>query len=157
METLLIFIATILVALLAGIFLAYSISVIPALRRAGDQEYVRTMQNINIVIQNPVFFLVFMGPVLLLPIISFLAYDPSNNLRFYALVGASTLYILGSFFMTVLGNVPLNERLARVNVSQASEVAKARSMYEKPWNKLHSVRTIFSMATASILIIIPYI
>lgn len=37
----------------------------PALRRSGDRVFVEVMRNINDVIQNPVFFLSFMGALVL--------------------------------------------------------------------------------------------
>jgi uncharacterized membrane protein len=114
MKTLLI-ITTILVTLLAGIFLAYFLSVNPALKTKNDHEYVSIMQTINQVIQNPAFFLVFIGPVLLLPIVTYISYKTGISRNFYLPLIASFLYIVFTFGVTVGGNVPLNDTLAKVS------------------------------------------
>lgn len=154
MEASLLIITTVLVSLLAGIFLAYVVSVNGALHKLTDREYVRAMQQINIVIQNGLFFLAFMGPVPLLPIITYMSRDATNPLQFPLLLAASVIYIGGSFILTIVGNVPYNERLARVNVDGgSSEVAAARAQFEKPWNAMHAVRTIASIAAAVLLVV----
>jgi uncharacterized membrane protein len=55
----------------------------------------------------------------------------------------------------MMGNVPLNERLAKFNASKSSgnEIALARAGFEKPWNRLHAIRTIASIA-ATVLIFV---
>jgi uncharacterized membrane protein len=48
----------------------------------------------------------------------------------------------------MVGNVPLNVRLAKFDASKASgnEIAQARAGFERPWNRLHAIRTIASIA-----------
>ena len=154
METILLIITTILTALLAGIFLAYALSVNGALHSLGDREYIRAMQYINIVIQNGLFFLTFMGPVALLPIVAYMYHDAADPRQFYLLIGASVVYIAGSFILTIVGNVPYNERLARVDVNDSSdaELKSAREKYEAPWNTMHLVRTVASVVAAILLV-----
>lgn len=140
METALLIITGTLTTLLAGVFFGYAVSVNPGLHRLKDSEYVRAMQSINIVIQNPLFFLSFMGPLILLPWVTFLAHGEAT---FGWLLAATITYVVGSFGVTVAGNVPLNEKLARADVSQATA---ARAAFEKPWNALHAIRTLASIA-----------
>lgn len=146
-DTLLILTGT-LTALLAGVFFGYAVSVNGGLHRLKDAEYVRAMRSINIVIQNFLFFLSFMGPVVLLPLVTFLTRNDADSTRFMLLLAASVVYIVGSFGLTVAGNVPLNDKLAKVNVNTASEtdIATARRQFEQPWNRLHAVRTLASIA-----------
>lgn len=155
MQTLLLIITTVLTALLAGVFVGYAISVNWALGKLTDREYVRAMQQINIVIQNPLFFLIFMGPVPLLPIVAYISHGAGNPLLFALVLAATIIYIVGSFVLTVVGNVPYNEKLARLRVDDASsgEVAQARHSYEKPWNAMHAVRTIASVVAAVLLVV----
>lgn len=70
-----------LTSLLAGLFFGYSVSVIPAFKQLKDGEYVRAMQAINKAILNPIFFISFMGPVLLLPLSTFLALPQPGTYR----------------------------------------------------------------------------
>lgn len=154
LETISFIITGVLTSLLAGIFFAYSISVNGALRRLKDAEYVHAMQAINIVIQNSIFFLCFMGPVVLLPLVAFFAYDASL-MQFILLSSAAIIYIIGAFGVTVAGNVPLNERLAKVDLNNPVAASQARQQFEQPWNRLHAVRTIAAIA-ATVLIFVTF-
>lgn len=136
-----------LTTLLSGIFFGYAVSVNGALGKLRDDEYVRAMQSINIVIQNPLFFLTFMGPVVLLPFATFLAYD-NSSIQFGLLLLATIIYIVGTFGITVIGNVPLNNQLAKASTNTAHE---ARIRFEKPWNRLHVIRTIAGIIVTILL------
>ena len=141
-------------ALVAGLFFAFSVSVNGGLHRLKDSEYVGAMQSINTVIGNPVFFLTFFGPVVLLPLATYL-FLAISSAQFALLLSASVLYLVFTFGVTAGGNVPLNNRLAGVDLSRASgeEVTQARTQFERPWNRLHAVRTIASVA-ATVLIFV---
>ncbi|MFQ5553559.1 MAG: DUF1772 domain-containing protein [Thermoplasmata archaeon] len=136
-----------LTALIAGLLFGYAVSVNGGLHRLKDSEYVAAMQSINIVIVRPVFLLAFFGPVILLPLAAYLYLGISAS-GFALLLLASVLYIGATFGVTVAGNVPLNNRLAGVDLSRASdeEVGQARAQYERPWNRLHAVPTFASVA-----------
>jgi len=136
-----------LTTLLSGVFFGYTVSVNGALGRLRDEEYVRTMQSINVVIQNPLFFLTFMGPVVLLPFATFLAHD-NASMQFWLLLFATIIYIVGTFGVTVAGNVPLNDQLAKADISAAHD---ARNRFEKPWNRLHTIRTVAGVIVTILL------
>ncbi len=51
--------------LLAGLYLAFSIAVMPALTRLPDDLFVLAMTRINTVIVNPAFLLLFLGAPIL--------------------------------------------------------------------------------------------
>src|SRR4051794_32329354 len=53
--------ATLTTGLVAGLFFAYSCSVMPALRGVDDRTFVDTMQRINVAIVNGWFLLAFLG------------------------------------------------------------------------------------------------
>ena len=146
-ENIILVLAGTLTALVTGLFYGYSVSVNGGLHRLNDSEYVKAMQSINAVIQNPFFFVSFIGPVILLPLAAFLQRD-SNSMQFALLLASSVIYIAGSFGLTMVGNVPLNERLAKFNASKSSgnEIAQTRAGFERPWNRLHAIRTIASIA-----------
>lgn len=137
------FITVLLTALSAGIFYAYACSVNPGLHRLSDVAYLSAMQSINRAIQNPAFFVCFMGPVLLLPWSAWWQYKNSIT-AFKYLLFAAVLYIGGVFGVTMVGNVPLNQALEVFNIAQASpqEFTAQRTAFETPWNDWHRVRTI---------------
>jgi uncharacterized membrane protein len=157
-ETTLLIITGTLTALLAGFFYAFTVAVNGGLHRLKDAEYVRAMQFINIAVKNPLFFLSFMGPVLLLPLVTFLYGGEWGSPRFMLLLAASLLHIFGSVGVTITGNVPLNDRLARLDTSRASdkEIAAARVHYQMPWNRLNTIRMWTSIA-ATVLVFAAFL
>lgn len=131
--------------LIAGLFYSYSCSVNPGLGALPDASYLASMQSINRVILNPIFFFSFMGTALLLPLSTYQHFGTGN--RFYLLLGACLVYLIGTFGVTVVGNVPLNEALDKMNLTGASaqELAAYRLRFEAPWNRLHAIRTYASV------------
>ncbi|MBO9204545.1 MULTISPECIES: anthrone oxygenase family protein [Niastella] len=140
-------------ALIAGLFYAYSCSVNPGLGKLSDANYLLAMQSINREILNPVFFMSFMGTLVLLPVCTWLQYAPSIPLRFYLLLGATLVYGVGTFGVTIFGNVPLNNALDAMQIHSVSAEAlkQQRTLFEKPWNQLHAIRT---MANAIALVLV---
>lgn len=130
-------------ALIAGVMYTYSCAIIAGLGKLPDAGYLAAMQSINREILNPLFFMSFMGAMLLLPVCTWVHYSKPASLRFYLLLAATLVYAFGAFGVTVMGNVPLNEALDRFNIHSASaeEIARQRVQFEIPWNRLHSIRT----------------
>jgi len=130
--------------LMAGLFYAYTCSVNPGLGKLPDAGYLAAMQSINRAILNPVFLLVFMGALFILPIGTWRLFSPQASTPFYLMLAASLLYAIGVFGVTMTANVPLNDKLNAFNVAAASadELARMRSVFEGPWNVWNLVRTI---------------
>lgn len=140
-------ITIVLTGLSAGLFYAWEVSVIPGTKRISDSSYLEVMQAINRAILNPAFYLSFFGSLIFLVVSSYLQYRVSLNLSFWLLLCAALSYLIGTFGVTVLGNVPLNETLDAVNLSELNLKAlqEIRRSYELKWNLWHSVRTVFSV------------
>jgi uncharacterized membrane protein len=145
-------------ALIAGLFYAFSCSINGGLNRLPDAGYLAAMQSINREILNPLFFMSFMGTLMLLPLCTWLQYHHPASIRFYLLLAATLVYAIGTFGVTIMGNVPLNNALDAFNISAASPEAlrQQREMFEMPWNNLHSIRTLAN-ALALILVLIACI
>jgi uncharacterized membrane protein len=139
------FVTASLVALIAGLFYAYTVSVNLGLGKLSDAEYLRSMQSINRAILNPWFFMSFMGSLIMLPLSTWLASRAGGyDLSFYLLLAATILYVVGVFGVTISANVPLNESLDKFNISSATleEVNSKRIAFEIPWNKFNLIRTV---------------
>ncbi|AUD01072.1 anthrone oxygenase family protein [Spirosoma pollinicola] len=147
--------ATLTTALMAGLFYAYSCSVNPGLNRLPDTAYLMAMQSINKAIQNPVFFVSFLGTPILLLYSTWLHYGSPVTARFWLLVGATLVYLIGALGVTVLGNIPLNNGLDAFSIQTASleEIAAQRQKFEGPWGSWHLIRTIASISTLILLIL----
>jgi uncharacterized membrane protein len=132
---------------MAGLFYSYSCSVTIGLGKLPDEQYIVAMQSINRSIQNPVFFISFFGALILPPLTTYLNYPYVSSKCFWLLLSATVLYLGGSFFVTVFGNIPLNNTLDSFNLSGASKeaISLARLNFEPKWNALNIIRTICSV------------
>ncbi|SHL92781.1 DUF1772 domain-containing protein [Mucilaginibacter sp. OK098] len=141
--------------LIAGLFYAYSCSVNIGLGRLPDKEYLAAMQSINIAILNPLFFVSFLGTLLLLPLSTYLNFEQPLSTRFLLLLAAAIIYAIGVFGVTIFGNVPLNDALSNFNLEHASvkSIYEQRIRFEQPWLLLHQVRTIASVVCLILVII----
>jgi len=115
--------------LLAGLYFAYAVSVMPALRSMDDATFAAVMNRINVVIVNPVFLTVFLGAPALA--IALLAWDRSP----WAIAGAALAVV--TLLVTVVFNIPLNNALA---------AGGERDAFETPWVLWNVVRTLTGTA-----------
>jgi len=132
-------------ALIGGVFFAFSSFVMKALARVPSAEGIAAMQSINVVVLNPSFLGAFMGTAVLSIGIALLAIKgwgtPSAA---YYLVGA-LVYVIGTFLVTVFGNVPLNDQLAAVSATDPASVS-LWELYLDRWTLLNTVRTVAAVA-----------
>ncbi len=141
--------AAVTTGLVAGLYFAYSVSVMPALRHADDRTFVEVMQQINKSIQNPVFFAAFFG-ALVLPSVA-AARQRRENSRAAATwtwIGFA-LYAVG-FLITLGANVPLNDQLAKAG-DHIADFAVVRHDFETPWTIWNALRTVVSTAALGCL------
>lgn len=148
----------VLTGLSAGLFLAWSVSVIPGTKKLADLTYLETMQSINKAILNPGFFVIFFGSLLLLSLSSISEFT-GNKLAFWLLLGAAITYLTGTVGVTGLGNVPLNDHLEALNLADIStqKIEEFRSYYEINWNRLHLIRTVFALLTFLLAVLALFI
>ncbi len=135
MRTSLLPVATAGTGLVAGLFVAFAIAVMPALHGADARTFVISMQRINVSIVNPLFLLLFLGSPVLLGIGAFLT-EPGTGRRWaLAAVGLNVLALVVTFAI----NIPLNDTLAAAG---SSDPASAREEFEHAWNVANLARTI---------------
>jgi len=141
------FLTTILVGLTAGLFYAWSCSVTPGLKPLPDDQYILTFQSLNREIQNPVFFICFIGSAIVLPVSAGMYWG--RSIRFWLLLGAAGVYIVGVIGITGMGNIPLNDALDAFDVRHATtaQIAQQRALFEAPWNRLNNWRTVACVVT----------
>jgi uncharacterized membrane protein len=146
MRNILFVLALIATGLSAGVFFTWSISVIPGLKVVSDKSYLAVMQAINRAILNPFFFTVFIGAIPLVSSATYVQFREAVNLSFWCLLVSLICYVLGTFGVTVVGNVPMNEALDAVCLDQlsAEELKFIRGQFEDKWNSFNMIRTIFS-------------
>ena len=134
--------------LMAGLFFAFSTSVMAALARLPTGDGAAAMNAINVVILNPVFLGVFMGTALICAVLAVKALLGWSQPGAAWLLAGSLCYLVGIFAVTVVFNVPLNDALAAVDPASA-EGGAAWSRYLAqwvPWNHVRAVAGTASLA-----------
>lgn len=120
--------------LMAGLFFSFSVAVMPGLADLPAGHARDAMRRINVRIQNPVFLLVFAGNVVLCGIEVF-----------QGRIAGGLLYIVGSFLLTMVVNVPMNNRLERTDDAYWPE-------YLRRWTIWNHVRGLACLASTVILL-----
>lgn len=136
--------------LIAGVFFAFSTFVMKALAQQPPPQGIAAMQAINITVINPWFMTAFLGTAvtcLVLAISTLSKWHQPGAI--YLLVG-SLLYLVGTFLVTMLGNVPLNDALAIAD-SKSTEGATLWAKYLTNWTFWNHLRTIAALAAATLL------
>ncbi|MDT0622687.1 DUF1772 domain-containing protein [Croceitalea vernalis] len=139
--------------LTAGLCFTWSNAVTPGIGRLDNLSFLKSFQAMNRAIINGKFMIVFFGPVLLLFLNTYLF--KGNNTSFWLFLIAAILFFIGIGLVTIFGNVPLNELLDKSNLEALSkiELQELRDKFEKPWNLLHTIRTLSSFSAFMLLII----
>lgn len=136
--------------LIAGVFFAFSAFVMDALARLPPAQGIAAMQSINIVVINPWFGAAFFGTAaacLVLAVVSLSAWHRPGAA--YLLAGG-LLYLVGTFLVTIVFNVPRNQALAAVDPASA-EGASLWAGYVAGWTAWNHVRTVAALAAAAAL------
>ncbi|RAJ64292.1 putative membrane protein [Streptomyces sp. KhCrAH-43] len=146
--------AAVTTGLMAGTFFIFSCAVMPALGRSDDRTFVEVMQNINDVIENPVFFAGFFGALVLTAVAAW-QHRRSPGPRGW-IVAALVLYTL-AFLFTSAVNVPLNNALAGAgDPAHLADPAAVRDRFEDAWNAWNAVRAVLCTAALALLLRAPY-
>lgn len=133
-------------ALMAGLFYAYSISVVWGLDRADPRHAINVMNGINIAILNPWFLPVFVSVPVLAGIACGLFWATGQPLSAGFLGSAAAIYIVGVLAATASVNVPMNEALAKVRPHDLDNARQIWSSYSKRWNAWNHVRSIAALS-----------
>lgn len=138
--------AVVLTGLFAGLFLSFSMAVMPGLARVEDRAMVESMQRINSAILNPLFALVFVGaPVAVLGSAALFLVAGAHPSAVWTGVGLVALVVTVAITFTV--NVPRNNALDAVRAtSEAADMAAARAAFESVWVRWNHVRALMGVA-----------
>lgn len=138
----LIVVALVGAGVVTGLLFAFSNFVLAALTRMPDRHAMFAMQRINETIINPIFLLFFLGTPL--ACVGTIVTSGSAGPAQAPLVIGALLYLVGPLGITVLRNVPLNERLARTRLDDS---ATAWPDYVKRWQFWNHIRSYIGIAS----------
>ena len=133
---------------IGGVFFGFSSFVMKALARVPSQEGIAAMQSINVVVLNPSFLGVFMGTAVVSVLVAMLAISGWSSPSAPFLLTGAMLYVAGTFLVTGLGNVPLNDQLAAVAASDPRAI-DVWEHYLDRWTLLNAIRTAAAIAAVA--------
>lgn len=140
-------------AAIGGVFSAFSEFIMAALLRTHSEGGIEAMQQIN----RTVIKTQFVAGILAIAGLS-IAFAVYGQYAFagavaWSLMLAAIVYVPSVFLMTIAGNVPMNNKLERLD--HTSGEAKAYWLiYGRVWTRLNHVRTLGSVATAVIYLVV---
>jgi uncharacterized membrane protein len=138
--------------LMAGLFLAFTVAVLPGLRDADDRTFVTAMQSINAAIQNGLFGLVFSGALIFSALGAVLLHATGRRRAAVWAAAATVLYII-VLVLTMGVEVPLNDRLAHAgNPAHLHDPAGVRERFESTWVPVNNLRTLLNTLAFGCLI-----
>ena len=152
--TLLLIVASVGAGLMGGLFFIFSNTIMSAFDRLPAGGGVPAMQRINEVILNPVFFLFFFGTAVLSLALLVASLAHLERPGAWLACAGALLYLLGCMGVTMVFNVPLNNKLAAVPATATDLVAQWQA-YRVPWTLWNHVRTIACALAAAAFAITP--
>jgi uncharacterized membrane protein len=139
--------AALTTGLAAGLFYAYSYSVMPGLGRADDRTFVTGMHHINAAILNGWFALCFVG-ALVSTALALALHLPSGGRAVLPWIVAALVLYLVVLVVTGAVNVPLNDELnAAGDPDRIADLAAVRERFEATWVRWNIVRSVASIAS----------
>jgi uncharacterized membrane protein len=134
-------------ALIGGVFFAFSSFVMKALARVPSLEGIAAMQSINVVVINPAFLGAFLGTAVLSLGVVGLALVRWSHPSAMFFLGGAVFYVVGTFLVTLFGNVPLNDQLAAVSATDPAS-RDVWDHYLDRWTMWNHIRTVAAMVAA---------
>jgi uncharacterized membrane protein len=143
--------ATTTMGLMAGLFAAFSYTVMPGLAKTGDRVFVDAMQRINVAILNGWFAVGFVGAIVFTGLAAALHLGADHRAVLPWLIAAFVLYA-AVLVITFTINVPLNNALdAAGDVDRVPDLAAVRAAFEARWVRWNLVRAVLSTAALACL------
>lgn len=130
----------------------------PGIGRVEDEVFLGTLKSMNKVILNPAFFLVFFGSVIMNLINPILLRNQASSKVILLLIVAAGIYLVGMFFVTLFGNIPLNRLLegSSLETLSSGQLQVLRTRIEQPWKTYNWIRTLSSLAAFVLLVVAGY-
>lgn len=135
-------------ALVSGVFLAFSDFVMRSLRRASPTVGIEAMQLINREVYGSAFLVALLGLVPVSGVLAVYAVLRIEGLASGWFVTGAAIYGIGVVLVTMLGNVPMNRRLDLM-AAEAVETRDYWQHYARRWTRLNHLRTLASALAAA--------
>ena len=150
--------ATFLTSLVAGFLFAFAVVAMPGISTLSDRDFIKAFQAMDRVIQNnqPLFVLVWVGSIVVIVIAALFGFFQLAGSERALLMLATFLYLFGVQLPTITINVPLNNKLQTLSVSNLDETTlqKERLVFEPRWNRWNSIRTAVACLASALLMLL---
>jgi uncharacterized membrane protein len=138
--------AVIAMGLLAGLFYAFDVAVMPALTAADDRTLVDAMQQMIDKIENPAFFLTLVGAPALAAV-ALLQARRSSSAKTAGWIVAGLAFYTVMVVVTFAVHFPLNDDLKNAgDPARIANLAAVRDDFVTPWVAWNIVRTLATTA-----------
>ena len=137
--------------MMAGLFCSFSNFIMKALALTPPPAGIRAMQSINEVIVRPAFLLVFLGTGVACALAVVFGWQQFGNAALAWAIAGGVVYVLGSIVVTIVFNVPLNNRLAAVDADSEAG-AQMWQIYLVRWVRWNHVRSVATIVSTLLLI-----
>ncbi len=127
-------------ALVGGVFLAFSDFIMRSLGKTGDVGGIDAMQVINREVMRWVFMTLFLGLVPVSLVLVGAAVFGSASPAGMLFAAAGLVYLFGCFGVTVAFNVPMNEKLAKMALTDEGIRTYWTGTYLPRWTLWNTVR-----------------
>lgn len=146
-------IAILAFAFVGGVFLAFSDFIMRSLARTGGEGGIEAMQVINREVFRWVFMALFLGLVPVSMIIVGYTVTNSSGMAGIVMALAGLIYLCGCFGVTLFFNVPMNEALAGMELSDNVTKDYWTQIYVPRWTFWNTVRTLACAVSAALLLL----
>lgn len=134
-------------ALVAGVFLTFSDFVMKSLAASETAGGIESMQIINRKVFKFVFMVLLLGMSALSPLLIGCAYFYVSGSASSWAIADGTIYLLGVFLVSLVFNVPMNQRLDAMDYA-SSDAASYWKTYVPVWSFWNYIRAISSGGSA---------
>jgi uncharacterized membrane protein len=145
-------IAALACTMMSGVYFAFSTAVMPGLSRLEPVQGLTAMQSINRSILNPLFLSLFVGSTILCALTIFVTLRGGPTLKSVPLIAGCVVFIAGSFLVTGILNVPLNDALEAITLNDPG-APKLWSKFLTDWTYWNHARVISSLVAAVMIVV----
>ncbi|MFD9484062.1 DUF1772 domain-containing protein [Streptomyces sp. NPDC059991] len=137
--------AALTTGLMAGLFFAFDVSVMPGLAKADDRTYATAMQNFNSVIDNSgPFALIFVGAPAVTAWATVRAFRKGRREMGWWLLAAALSYV-AALLLTMGINIPLNNKLADLGHPGPTTDYSVIQDFKGTWETANIFRTLLCL------------
>jgi uncharacterized membrane protein len=133
----------------AGVFFAYSVSVMIGLDAIRPEQAIAAMRSINDKIQNAVFLATFLLTPVAAAVTGVLLLVLGQRTPGIVFFLAAAVYVVGALVPSFAVNIPMNDTLDAARPS-AAEAARVWSDYSSRWTLWNHVRTVSSLTSVGL-------